>query len=98
MYSMENLLMLVSTERAVALKLQVGLPPVIVLENENHALEGPPITPEEVEELLRSIANTRHMRELRENGDVVFIYKFQGSSPFLVRAKLQNGYVGFEIL
>ena len=95
---MDNLLTLVKTERAAELRFVVGQPPVIVGDTEEHMLEGPPITDENAHELLRSIANTRHMRELREKGEVVFLYKLHGTSPFLVRARLRNGAIAFEIL
>ena len=98
MYSIDNLLTLVTTQRAVELRFVVGRPPVIVSDTEEHALEGPPITSENAHELLRSIANTRHMRELREKGEVKFLYKFQGTLPFLVRARTRDGTIAFEIL
>jgi len=97
MYSMDNLLTLVRTEQARELRVHVGTPPIIVLEEEQHALESPPITPEIAEQLLRSIANTRQMRELKERGAVTFIYTLRGASPFLIRAKIDHENVAFDV-
>ncbi len=97
MYSMDNLLTLVDTEHAKSLKICAGIPPQVMLKDESHGLEGPPVTPELAEELLRSIANTRQMRELQENGSVTFLYKLMGSSPFLVQATLDQGTVAFQV-
>ena len=68
-----------------------------MLEGENHTVEGPEITAEMAEQMLRSIASTRQMRELWERGIVQFIYTFRRSSPFLVRATLGDAVVGFDV-
>ena len=64
---------------------------------EPHTLEGPPLTSEGAEQLLRSIANTRQMRALQERGAVEFMYHFQGTLPFLVRAKITGASVEFTV-
>jgi len=97
MYSMNDLLRLANSDGADALKLHVGTPPVIVLDGENHTLEGSPITTEEAEHLLQSIATTRQRRELREKGLVQFIYRFNGNTDFVVHAKLENDSVGIDL-
>jgi len=68
-----------------------------VFEDEQHPIEGPPITAEIAEYLLRSIANTRQMMELKERGAVTFIYTLRGASPFLVRAKMEHEHVAFDV-
>jgi len=97
MYSMDNLLTLITTEQARELRFRAGTPPVVVLNDEPHAMEGPPLTAESAEQLLRSVATTRHMRQLRERGEVTFIYTLQGSSPFLIRALIENQNVIFDV-
>ena len=97
MYSMDNLLTLVRTQKAKELRVQVGTPPVIVVEDEQHALESPPVTAEIAEQLLRSIANTRQMRELKERGAVTFIYTLRGASLFLIHAKMEHENVAFDV-
>ena len=94
---MENLLTLIASEQARELRFRAGAPPVVVLGDEPHAMEGPPLTAEAAEQLLRSVATTRQMRELRERGAVTFIYTLQGTSPFLVNALLENQKVVFAV-
>ena len=97
MYSMDNLLTLITTEQARELRFRAGAPPVVVLGEEPHPMEGPPLTVNCAEQLLRSIANTRQMRELRERGAVTFIYSLRGSSPFLIRAALEGDSIVFNV-
>src|SRR5437773_2135284 len=97
MYSMDDLLHLVNSDGADELRLHVGTPPVIVLEGEHHAVEGPPITPEDAEQLLQRVATTRQRRELRDRGMVQFIYRFRRSTDFVVRARMEHQNVGIDI-
>ena len=82
MYSMDNLLTLVRGEQVRELRIRAGVPPIIVSENESHTLEGPPLTGEGAEQLLRSIANTRQMRALQQSGAVEFMYHSKGGHRF----------------
>jgi Tfp pilus assembly ATPase PilU len=97
MYSMDDLLHLVNSDGADELRLHVGTPPVIVLGGEHHTIEGPPITTEDAEQFLQSIASTRHRRELRERGVVQFIYRFRRITDFVVCARMENENVGIDI-
>src|SRR2546427_8655360 len=97
MYSMEHLVTLITTEKARELRFCAGRPPVMVLEEEEHPLQGPPTTGQEVVRLLRSVANSRQMRELRERGAVQFVYTLRGRTPVLVRAKMEDENVAFDI-
>ena len=96
MYSMDDLL-LANSEGADKLRLCVGSPPVVLLGGEQHTIEGPPITPEDAERLLQSIANTRKWRKLRERGVVEFVYRFRHSTDFVVRARMENENVRIDI-
>jgi len=87
MYYMDHLLALLTIEKARELQFRAGSAPVIVLEDEQHSLQGPPITGDDVMRLLRSMATSRQMRDLREHGGVQFIYTLPDRSPFLVRAR-----------
>lgn len=97
MYSMEHLLDLVNGERAEELRLRVGAPPVVVLEGQEHRVEDYAITARDAEQLLRSIANSRQMRELREQGIVQFLYNFRRFTPFLIQAHMENNCVGIRV-
>ncbi len=92
MYSMDNLLQRVKIERADELWLRVGSPAVIILDGEPRTLEGPTITAEDSQQLLRCVANTRQRRELRERGVVQFVYRFR-LTDFVVRAMEDGGVV-----
>ena len=94
---MDDLLRLLHSDGADELRLHVGTPPVIVLDGEPQTIEGPAITTEDAERLLQSVANTRQRRELREHGMVEFIYKFRGSTAFVVRAKMEDENVGIDV-
>jgi Tfp pilus assembly ATPase PilU len=97
MYSIDDLLQLLKSENADELRLHVGKPPVVVLEGEQHIIEGPPITTENAEDFLHSIANTRQRRELRQRGLVQFVYRFRRITDFVVRARLEDETVGIDI-
>jgi Tfp pilus assembly ATPase PilU len=97
MYHMDHLLTLLTAEKAKELRFRAGRPPVIVSENEQHSLQGPPIAAEDVWRLLRSMANSRQMRDLRDRGAVSFVYTTRGRSPFLVRAKVEDDEVLSDI-
>ena len=97
MYSIDDLLYLVSSDGADELRLHVGTPPVIVLGGEQHTIEGPAITTEDAEQLLQSVASTRQRRELRERGEVQFIYRFRRITDFVVRARMEDENVGIDI-
>jgi Tfp pilus assembly ATPase PilU len=97
MYSIDDLLHLVKSDGADELWLHVGTPPIIVLQGEQHTIEGPPLTPEDVAELLQGIANSRQRRELRNRGMVQFIYRFRRVTDFVVRVRMEDGNVGIDI-
>ena len=94
---MDDLLHLVNSDRADELWLHVGSPPVIVLEGQRHFVDGPPLTTEETENLLQSIATNRQRRELREQGAVKFIYRFRQIKDFVVCARMQGDEVALDI-
>ena len=97
MYSMDDLLHLVHSDGADELRLHVGQSPVIVMDGEQQQLEGPALTGEDAKQLLQSITTTRHRRELREKGAVMFIHRFRGRAKFVVRARMEDGNVGLDI-
>jgi Tfp pilus assembly ATPase PilU len=97
MYSMDDLLHLASSDGADELRLHVGTPPVIVLDGEPHTIEGPPITTEDAEQLLHSVATTRQKRELRERGEVQFVFRFRRITDFVVRASMEDKNIGIDI-
>ncbi len=67
-YSMSDLLQLVVSEGASDLHIRVGVPPVIRVHGILHRVDGPPLRPEDTEELMRSITSEDHIQQVRENG------------------------------
>jgi twitching motility protein PilT len=68
MYSMSDLLQLTVSEGASDLHLRVGIPPGIRVHGRLHRVEGPPLAPEDTEELSRSITSEDHIQSVREQG------------------------------
>jgi Tfp pilus assembly pilus retraction ATPase PilT len=97
MYSMNDLLNLACSERAEALMLRVGRPPVIVLLGDRHEVGASEITDADVEDFLLCIADTRQRREIWENGQATFIYMKGESERFLVRVWMEGEHIVLEI-
>ena len=97
MHSMDDLLHLVHSDGADKLRLQVGQPPVVVVDGVDHQIEGPSITVENAEQLLQSITDTRQRRDLREHGYIEFIYRFRQCASFVVLAEIRDENVFIEI-
>ncbi len=97
MYSIDDLLYLVHSDGADGLKLQVGQPPVVVVDGEDQEIEEPAITVEGAERLLQSLTDTRQRRDLREHGDIEFIYRFRQCASFVVHARIRDENVFIEI-
>jgi len=97
MYSLDDLIHVLHSDGADKLKLQVGQPPILVIDGEDQAIEGPVITVDDAQQLLQSVTDTRQRRELREYGGIEVVYRFRQCASFVVRARLQNDNVYLEI-
>ncbi|EEF61519.1 hypothetical protein Cflav_PD4197 [Pedosphaera parvula Ellin514] len=84
-YSISELINLLITARAERARLEVGYPATLIVKSREIEIEGPAVTPEAIAELVRSVACTRQIRNLRKYGTIEAIYTFKGSR-FLVRA------------
>ena len=87
---MAYLLDLLLKRQAERLWIHLIVPPAIILKDKSVVLDGPSITAEMSLQLFRSIATTRHIREIRDRGIVRFIYNFRGTKQILVRAYLMG--------
>ena len=56
-YSMSDLLQLVVSEGASDLHVRVGTPPTIRVHGILHRVEGPSLSPDDTEELMRSVTS-----------------------------------------
>ena len=94
MYSMADLLQLVVQEEASDLHIRVGLPPVIRIHGILHRVDGPPMKPEDTEELSRSIASEEHIQQVREKGGVDLGFAFGEVARFRVSCFKERGNFG----
>ncbi len=91
MYSMSDLLQLTVSEGASDLHLRVGIPPVIRVHGRLHRVEGPPLAPEDTEELSRSITSEDHIQSVREQGGSDFGFAFGEMARFRVSVFKERG-------
>jgi Tfp pilus assembly ATPase PilU len=96
-YDMTDLLTLVVTERAEGLSVTPGQPLAVHFRGEVYVIEGPAVSPEHALSLLRSVADTRQMRELHERGGAEFLFTFRDSARFRVTARREHDEVQFQI-
>src|SRR5919108_6079804 len=93
-YSMSDLLQLVVSEGAADLHTRVGVPPVIRLHGILHRVEGPGLTPEDTEELMRSMTSEDHIQHVRERGGADFGFAFGELARFRVSVFKEKGNFG----
>src|SRR3954463_12707047 len=96
-YSMSDLLQLVVAEGAADLHIRVGVPPVIRLHGILHRVEGPHLTPEDTEELMRSITSEDHVQHVREKGGADFGFAFGDMARFRVSVFKERGQFGLVL-
>ncbi len=90
-YSMSDLLQLVVAEGASDLHIRVSTPPVIRVHGILHRVEGPPLRPEDAEELMRSITSEEHIQSIRERVGADFGFAFGDAARFRVSAFKEKG-------
>jgi twitching motility protein PilT len=93
-YSMSDLLQLVVSEGASDLHIRVGVPPVIRVHGVLHRVDGPPLRPEDSEELMRSITSEDSIQHVRENGGADFGFAFGDMARFRVSVFKEKGNFG----
>ena len=96
-YQMSDLLQLVVAEGAADLHVRVGTPPVIRLHGVLHRVEGPPLRPEDTEELMRSITSEEHIQHVRERGGADFGFAFGELARFRVSVFKEKGNFGMVL-
>src|SRR5256885_5242774 len=90
-YSLDDLLHLIVSERAQALHLVAGRPPVLELREVPHRIEGPNLAVEDAETYLEQIAPDGVLSEFSLKDLVSFDYAFaRFGVSFLVMAFREN--------
>jgi twitching motility protein PilT len=79
---MSDLLELVVSENASDLHIRVNVPPVIRVHGILHRVEGPPLKPEDSEELMHSVTSDDHIQAVREKGTSDFGFAFGDKARF----------------
>jgi Tfp pilus assembly ATPase PilU len=97
MYSMKDLLDLVTREAADELRLEPDRPPTMLLHGKVRVLDGPLITSDQVAELFRSIATDEQRRELEMCGKIRFTYAAERSAQFSARALMKDNSLSLTI-
>ena len=90
-YQMSDLLQLVVSEGSSDLHIRVGIPPTIRVHGILHRVEGPSLTPESAEELMRSITSEDHIQQIRERGGADYAFAFGEAARFRVSAFKERG-------
>ncbi len=96
-YAMSDLLQLVVSEGSSDLHIRVGLPPVIRVHGILHRVEGPSLSPEDTEELMRSITSDDHIQHVRERGGADFGFAFGELARFRVSVFKEKGNFGMVL-
>ena len=96
-YSMSDLLQLMISEGASDLHTRVGASPTIRVHGTLHRVEGPSLTPETSEELMRSITSEEHIQQVRERGGADFAFAFGEAARFRVSVFKEKGNFGMVL-
>src|ERR1700734_3747990 len=97
MYSMADLLQLVVQEGSSDLHIRTHVPPVIRVHGTLHRVDGPPLKPEDSEELMRSITSEDHIQHVREKGGADFGFAFGEMARFRVSVFKTKGDFGMVL-
>ena len=94
---MSDLLQLVVSEGSSDLHIRVGTAPTIRVHGTLHRVEGPALTPETSEELMRSITSEEHIQQVRERGGADFAFAFGEAARFRVSVFKEKGNFGMVL-
>lgn len=95
-YSISELLEILKRERATGIRLEVGNIPVLFTKEKPRELEGPDLTEESIDVMLRDVSSTRDLRVFRRKGRLDIIVRLN-NRDFLVRAIRAFGECSFEV-
>jgi twitching motility protein PilT len=85
------------TEKSSDLHVRVGLPPVIRVHGILQRVEGPPLQPQDSEELMRSITSEDYIQHVREAGGADFGFAFGDAARFRVSVFKEKGNFGLVL-
>src|SRR5665811_1302029 len=85
------------SDSASDLHIRVGTAPTIRVHGTLHRVEGPALTPEGAEELMRSITSEEHIQQVRERGGADFAFAFGDQARFRVSVFKEKGNFGIVL-
>ena len=94
---MSDLLQLVINEGASDLHIRVGVPPVIRAHGTLERVAGPPLTPEDTEEMMTSITSEDHIQSVRTKGGADFGFAFGELARFRCSVFKERGNFGIVL-
>ena len=97
MYTMEDILDLMTRNDAEGLRCHTGEPPVVIRLGEENVVQGPEISPENAEELLGEIADEKRMAEFQQTGRTEFAFVFRSEKRFHASASNVDGAIHLEL-
>jgi twitching motility protein PilT len=94
---MSDLLQLVVSEGASDLHIRVATPPTIRVHGILHRVEGPSLSSDDAEELMRSITSDDNIQHVRERGGSDFAFAFSDKARFRVSVFKEKGNFGMVL-
>ena len=94
---MDDLLRLVIEEEASDLHLSVGVPPTLRIKGTLTKLSIPPLQPEDMDTLVRAIADDARRERVNTEGSVDFSFTFRDSNRFRVSVFREKGNLASSI-
>ena len=97
MYSMKDLITLITQQGAAELRLEPDRPPMMLLHGKVRVLDGPLVSSDHIRELFRGIATDEQRRELDLCGSTHFMYAAENSTRFSVRAGIRGNSLSLSL-
>jgi twitching motility protein PilT len=94
---MDDLLQVVVDEGASDLHIRVGVPPVIRLHGAMVPMDLPILTPEDTENMMKSVTSDSHIQKVREQGGTDFGFAFGDMARFRVSVFKEKGNHGLVL-
>ena len=96
-YDMNKLLDLMHENEASDLHFQVGVPPMIRVKGALVPIEGPDLTPEEVESMMHSIASDTDIEKTQVGGSADFAFSYMDKARYRVNIMKTKGNFGIAM-
>lgn len=96
-YEMNELLTLMCDAGASDLHIQVGVPPTLRLSGTMTPVDGPNLTPEDTENLVKSITSDHHQQKVKTSGGADFGFAYLDRARFRVSVLRAKGSFGMVL-